>query len=145
MSVCNLTRPEESFLLLAPLDRQSGGYNICRADAGDPVFGDTDDSDYQILLAALVQAKRELERIRRFDMPGFRPNEHYFREMQHFGIVPANQNIDDPIDVDRGNERDRARHNSRNHQLVEFGTFLVVGIDDHCWLVTLAAGSVNVH
>ena len=44
-------------------------------------------------------AKRELETVKRFDMPGYRPNEHYFREMQHFGIVPAHQTLEDPIDV----------------------------------------------
>jgi hypothetical protein len=40
-----------------------------------------------------------LAAIKRFDMPGFRPNEHYFREMKHFGIIPAAQSPDDPIDV----------------------------------------------
>ena len=32
-------------------------------------------------------------------MPGFHPNEHYFREMKHFGILPASQKPEDPIDV----------------------------------------------
>ena len=32
-------------------------------------------------------------------MPGFRPNEHYIREMQRFGILPADLKPDAPIDV----------------------------------------------
>ena len=39
------------------------------------------------LKAAITDAKSRLETIRRFDMPGFRPNEHYFREMKRFGVL----------------------------------------------------------
>jgi hypothetical protein len=99
LSLCNLTRPEKSYLLLAPLSRRSGGYSICRTNTDAPIFDDTEDPDYQSLLAAIAKAKRDLQSMKRFDMPGFRPNEHYFREMQHFGIVPVSQILDDPIDV----------------------------------------------
>jgi hypothetical protein len=99
LSLCNLTRPEKSYLLLAPLGRQSGGYGVCVEDSSAPVLADTKDADYQILLAAILEAKAELETVKRFDMPGYRPNEHYFREMQHFGIIPAQQTLEEPIDV----------------------------------------------
>jgi hypothetical protein len=95
LSLCNLTRPKESYLLRAPLSRDAGGYGLC----GQPVFTDTADPDYQGMLRAIVAAKEHLEQIKRFDTPGFRPNEHYFREMQHFGIIPPAQTRDDPIDV----------------------------------------------
>jgi hypothetical protein len=36
---------------------------------------------------------------RRFDMPGFRPTEHYIREMQRFGFIPKDREPNDPIDV----------------------------------------------
>ena len=36
---------------------------------------------------------------KRFDMPGFRPNEHYIREMRRFGFLPKDLKPDDPIDV----------------------------------------------
>jgi len=95
LSLSNLTRPEKSYLLLAPLARDAGGYGLCKGE----VFTETGDPDYQTILAAIVAAKRDLETIKRFDMPGFRPNEHYFREMQHFGIIPETQTLNDPIDV----------------------------------------------
>ena len=31
-------------------------------------------------------------------MPGFRPNEHYLREMQRFGILPRDLKPTDPVD-----------------------------------------------
>jgi len=36
---------------------------------------------------------------KRFDMPGFRPNRHYIREMQRFGFLPQTLGADEPIDV----------------------------------------------
>lgn len=38
-------------------------------------------------------------RCQRFDMPGFRPNKHYIREMKRFGILPQDLGPTDPIDV----------------------------------------------
>ncbi len=132
--LCNLTRPELSLLLLAPLAREAGGYGLCNSGqrpaeppvrpkpAGDeeedpdigveepkaggtgvpPVaqgpFSSTADPDYQKLLNAILGAKMELDRIKRFDMPGFRPNEHYIREMKRCGGLPANLGPEDPID-----------------------------------------------
>jgi hypothetical protein len=32
-------------------------------------------------------------------MRGFRPNEHYVRELQRFGALPQNLSEEDPIDV----------------------------------------------
>jgi len=95
LSLCNLTRPEKSYLLRAPLSPEGGGYGLC----AEPVFTATSDPDYQTMLGAIVDAKNHLAQIKRFDMPGFRPNEHYFREMQHFGIIPPEQKLADPIDV----------------------------------------------
>jgi hypothetical protein len=95
LSLSNLTRPEKSYLLRAPLSPETGGYGLC----AEPVFHSTGDADYQAILRAIAEAKEHLDKIKRFDMPGFRPNEHYFREMQHFGIIPAGQTRDDPIDV----------------------------------------------
>ena len=37
---------------------------------------------------------------KRFDMPGFKPNPHYVREMKRYGIIAENVDPDkDPIDV----------------------------------------------
>ncbi len=109
LSLSNLTRPEKSYLLRAPLARSAGGYGLC----AEPVFTDTADPDYRTMLRAIVAAKEQLETVKRFDMPGFRPNEHYFREMQHFDIIAAEQTLADPIDVYAA---DRAFWRSAWHQ-----------------------------
>jgi len=94
-SRCNLTRPEKSLLLLAPLSRKAGGLGVCKGE----VFADTNDADYQKILATIVSAAEQLKTHKRFGMPGFRPNEHYIREMRRFGALPQKLGADDPIDV----------------------------------------------
>jgi hypothetical protein len=96
----NLSRPEKSLVLLAPLAREAGGLGLCEAGKGSPrpVFADSRDPDYGRLLARIAAAAGELDRIRRFDMPGFRPNEHYVREMKRFGILAPHLGPGDPVD-----------------------------------------------
>ncbi len=94
-SMCNLTRPKYSLLLRAPLVVEAGGLGLCSED----VFAGTNDPAYRALLAAIEASAAELEKSRRFDMPGFRPNEHYVREMQRFGILAPDLKPEDPIDV----------------------------------------------
>jgi hypothetical protein len=96
LNLYDLTDPEKSLILRAPLARSAGGYGWCRglsanhaAGPGQGVFRNTQDSDYQALLSAIAAASKNLQRIKRFDMPGFRPNEHYIREMKRYGILPA--------------------------------------------------------
>ncbi len=91
----NLTRPEKSLLLLAPLAKKAGGLESC----GKPVFADTGDADYRKVRGAVQDAKKKLEEIKRFDMPGFRPRAEYVREMKRYGILPADLPPDAPIDV----------------------------------------------
>jgi hypothetical protein len=121
----NLTRPENSMLLLAPLAKSSGGYGICRqlsteelkswqggakvtskaSGNEEPVFVDRRDPDYQALLHGLKKGKRGFETfVKRFDMPGFRPNKHYIREMKNYGILPRDLPSNaplDPYEIDR--------------------------------------------
>jgi len=92
---CNLSRPEKSYLLLAPMSKQAGGLGLC----GKPVLAGTDDPLYQSALKAIRDAGRRLEEGRRFDLPGFRPNQHYVREMQRFGFLPKDLRPETPIDV----------------------------------------------
>jgi hypothetical protein len=94
-SAYNLSRPEKSRLLRAPLAKEAGGMGLC----SKTVFASTVDSLYQKILAAVRAASRNLMAQKRFDMPGFRPNEHYIREMQRFGFLPKNLGPNDPIDV----------------------------------------------
>ena len=94
----NLTRPEKSLLLLGPLAKAAGGYGTCEAQAQKPVFADAKDPDYQKMLAVVQDAKKWLDENKRFDMPGFRPNEPYIREMKRYGILPLALGPNDPVD-----------------------------------------------
>lgn len=90
----NLSRPDKSVQLLAPLAKSAGGYELC-----GPIFSNTTDPDYQLLLAGIEEAKAYLESITRFHMPHFRPEPEYIREMKHYGILAENHRDQDPIDV----------------------------------------------
>jgi hypothetical protein len=90
----NLSRPEKSLQLLAPLAKAAGGHALC----GD-VFGSVDDPDYRRLLAGVEEAKSHLESITRFTMPHFRPDPEYIREMKNYGVLAENQPDGKPIDV----------------------------------------------
>ncbi|MCB9784229.1 MAG: hypothetical protein H6751_14795 [Candidatus Omnitrophica bacterium] len=101
----NLTRPEFSLQLLAPLAKNAGGYEICSASDGSdidpnnlPVFKDTSDPDYQTLLAAILETQDRLNEIKRFDMAGFQPRPAYIREMKRFGILPQDLGTEGSVD-----------------------------------------------
>ena len=110
---CNLSDPARSPVLLAPLSRRAGGWGVCKNEKYDgkskppgakgaspaEVFTTTEDPDYRKLLAGVEAAQAALDKIKRFDMPDFRPNRHYIREMQRFGILPADFGPADPIDA----------------------------------------------
>lgn len=87
--VFNLSRPEYSLILLAPLSREAGGYGTCQAKGKDgvAVFTSQNDEDYQKLLSMIEAGKQRLETIKRFDMEGYRPPEPYLREMKRYGIL----------------------------------------------------------
>jgi hypothetical protein len=64
-----------------------------------PIFTDANDPDYQKILALCRAGKGRLEAIKRFDMPGFRPDPSYVREMKRFDILPETLAENAPIDV----------------------------------------------
>ena len=117
--IFNLSLPEKSLTLTAPLARAAGGFaegSLPPADAHNQivedrtrppkptvhpvVFADMSDSDYRKILAHIAAAGRRLEQIKRFDMRGFRPNEHYVRELKRFGVLGTSVDpARDPIDV----------------------------------------------
>ena len=102
--VFNLTRPEKSLVLLAPLARAAGGYGLCQPpDApaeASAVFANRDDPGYRDLLALCEAGRRRLDEIKRFDMPGFRPRPQYVREMKRYGVLPPSFDAAlDPIDT----------------------------------------------
>ena len=91
----NLSAPEHSLALRAPLARSAGGLELC----DKVVFADTTDEMYQRLLLQFKYAQGVLHEIKRFDMPDFRPRPEYVREMKRFGILPSDIGPTDPIDV----------------------------------------------
>lgn len=100
--VFNLSRPEKSLLLLAPLATSAGGWGLCRtagaADTQD-VFKDTNDPDYAKLKAMCEAGKQRLDTIKRFDMPDFKPRKDWVREMQRFAILPLDLGAEAQVDV----------------------------------------------
>ncbi len=99
-SRCNLTRPEKSLVLRAPLAKSAGGLALC----GDDVVKDANDPLHQAILSAIRVSAKQLDTGKRFDMPGFQPNKHYVREMKRFGIL-ASDHPADSIDVYKTDER----------------------------------------
>ena len=103
----NLTRPEKSPMLLAPLARTAGGWGMQkRAANGKPagkmveIFQSAEDPDYQAILNYVEMGRRCLEQNKRWDMPGFKPHPFYVREMKRYGILPADlDTAANPIDV----------------------------------------------
>ena len=65
----NLTHPEWSQMLTAPLARKAGGMQLCKAADGGPVFKDASDEDYQLMLKALRRGRDTLLADPRVDMP----------------------------------------------------------------------------
>jgi hypothetical protein len=85
----NLSRPDKSLIVLAPLAPSTGGLGVCKdRQTGQPPFASTNDPDYQKLLAMARAGKEHLEKNKRFDMPGYRPREGWIREMKRYGILP---------------------------------------------------------
>lgn len=93
-ALCNLDHPERSLLLRAPLARSAGGLQRC----GEPVFKTREDEDYREIRARIEAAAQQLQQHKRFDLPGFRPNRYYIRQMQLFGILPPDLPDDAPVD-----------------------------------------------
>ena len=100
--VFNLSRPEKSVLLLAPLARNAGGWELCRdpkSGSSAPVFSHRGEADYQALLAMINAGTDFLKDHKRFDMPGFVPRTDWVREMKRYGVVPECVTPDDVTDV----------------------------------------------
>ncbi len=98
----NVSHPEKSMILLAPLAEDAGGYAWCKAEDGQAaaVFRDTKDPDYQTLLEAVRAAKIRQQKVGRYDMPGFRPCEPYVYWMKRWGILPETFDpAEDAIDL----------------------------------------------
>ena len=90
----NLSKPEKSVMLMAPLSKKAGGYGTC-----PDVFKDKVDPDYKALLKSIQVSKEELDRMTRFDMDNFQPGKDYIREMKRYGTLPPDFKSGDPINT----------------------------------------------
>ncbi len=75
---------------------------MCKSNGTDEttaVFADTNDPGYQAILDMCTAGKKQLDKIKRFDMPDFRPRPAYVREMKRYGIIPENLAADAPVDA----------------------------------------------
>ena len=88
------TNPELSFLLRAPLAKEAGGLGICSRI----VFESKNDPVYAQTLRSIQRTHQQLLAGKRFDMPGFRPNNDYIREMQKYGFVKKDLGPDELFD-----------------------------------------------
>ncbi len=57
----NLSHPEQSGALQAPLAKNAGGWGLCKGEDEEPVFTSTSDPDYQKILSALKRVERRDE------------------------------------------------------------------------------------
>jgi hypothetical protein len=94
----NATRPEKSAVLLAPLAKDAGGWEIC-----PNVFESKDDRDYRIMSTAAANWQAEWKKSHVFGSPTFQVNSQYIREMVRFGILPKDTHAKDvdPYETDR--------------------------------------------
>lgn len=107
--VYNLSTPEQSLLLMAPLAKDKGGYAdaTTKEEDGHPIiFKDKNDPRYKTILKGIEATSKLLNERKRFDMPGFKPRAEYVREMKKFGILPDSFDVDkDSIDVYETDQR----------------------------------------
>jgi cytochrome c553 len=100
--VFNLSRPENSLILLAPLAKEAGGWGLCCVPkTGEPkaVFSSREEEGYRALLALCVAGKDYLVRTdRRFDVQDFHPRAAWIREMKRYGILSSDFDDASPVD-----------------------------------------------
>ncbi len=93
--IFNMTFPEKSKILTAPLAQTAGGKQSC----GRAVFADTSDPDYQAILGGIQRAERYIQEERnRFTQRPFVPHPSYVREMIRFGVLPPDHDYSAPVD-----------------------------------------------
>lgn len=87
----DLSAPEQSLILKAPLAREAGGYGWCTNVYGAAgAFASTNEWHYQQILGEIrkAAARQAGNRHLRPELPGFTPNLYYVHWMQRWGILP---------------------------------------------------------
>ncbi|MBQ9873636.1 MAG: hypothetical protein IJM30_04145 [Thermoguttaceae bacterium] len=99
----NLSRPEKSKILRAPLAADKGGLGKCveTTESGDarPVFANVDDPDYQTILAGIERGKKYVTEERpAWSVRPFVANPAYVQMMKKYGVLPEEFDEKTPID-----------------------------------------------
>ncbi|MBP5623195.1 MAG: hypothetical protein J6X44_14405, partial [Thermoguttaceae bacterium] len=102
LEIFDLSYPEESKILRAPLSKEAGGLGVCEEKSGTSVFKDKEDSDYRVILAGIERGRRYIiEEDNRPEMLVPSPNNGdncpqkyvprwaYLREMIRYGLLPV--------------------------------------------------------
>ena len=114
--VFDLSYPELSKAVRAPLSKAAGGLGVCEAKSGKQVFANTDDPDYQTILKGVERGRRYIiEEDNRPEMLVPSPNNGkdcpqryvvrwpYLREMIRYGVLPVDTDPEatyDPYELD---------------------------------------------
>jgi mono/diheme cytochrome c family protein len=93
--IYDLTKPEQSTILMAPLAKSAGGYESC----GKAILTGKNDPRYKTILTGIERTKQHLDEKKRFDMSGFVPRPQYIREMKKFGILPTEHDPASIVDM----------------------------------------------
>jgi hypothetical protein len=81
LPIFNLTRPEKSLALLAPLSRVAGGWGLCRDRTGKAVFPGKDDARYREIADSIRWAAGKRR-------PMYPPRPIYFDALKMYGLLP---------------------------------------------------------
>ncbi len=99
--IFDLSYPEQSKIVRAPLTVTAGGSGVCETKSGKKIFADKNDPDYQKIVAAIARGRKYiLEENNRFCMSFVSPNNgencpvrfiprhDVIREMIQYGLLP---------------------------------------------------------
>ncbi|MBO5254281.1 MAG: hypothetical protein J6B07_00480 [Opitutales bacterium] len=94
LTLFNLTNPDNSLFLRAPLAKEDRGYNWCKDKQGNEVsvFESKEDPDYKLVRAEIEKTIERQNKYKRIEMPDYQPKQYYIHWMKFFGILPKNHN-----------------------------------------------------
>ncbi len=124
----NVSRPEKSLLLMAPLAKSAGGLGLCRPKKEKEqredfaVIESKDDPAWKLLEQVVTEAVQEHGGPRWFEEE-FAPRDFYVREMKRFEVLPEDYDPDtedfDPYQIDAAYFRKLYEHGPGPVELTE--------------------------
>lgn len=97
LTLFNLTNPDNSLFLRAPLAKSAGGYAWCKDDQGNPVevFKDKSDPDYKLVRAEIEKTIERQNKYKRIEMKDYRPKGYYYHWLKVYNIIPPDYEAKD--------------------------------------------------